>query len=62
MAHYLVLTHQAGAALPEASSAAAAGPIENSAEAPTGNTVEAAAGKSLIAHAIACLPWQPASF
>ena len=59
VAHYLVLTHQAGAALPEASSAAAAAPAENSAGAPTGNMVEAAAGKGPFVHPVTCQPGQP---
>ena len=59
MAHYLVLTHQAGAALPEAGGAAAAAPAENSAAAPTANVAEAAAGKYLVVHPITCQPGQP---
>ena len=54
MAHYLVLTHQAGAALPEAGGAAAAAPAENSAAAPTASVAEAAAGGYLVVHFITC--------
>ena len=48
VAHYLVLTHQAGAALPDAGSAAAAAPVEVPDGAPVGNVIEAAPGEYLL--------------